>query len=333
MKRFVFLLLAVSTFSFVTNAGGAALASSFKEIKEKDRYTFMLCGYDDAAENTDAIVLFDYDLDHNSASFIQIPRDTYVTTKYASGKINSVYPSLRASGYGQEAAMDKLAEVVSELVGTPIDGYAGYTINGLARLIDNLGGIELEMPFDFSIADENGEYTLKLKKGINHLSGQQAVMFVRHRKGYALGDLARVDAQKIFLASFIKQIKNSINFPTAIKLAFNSGDGVYTNCKAMDILNIALKIRGRLSSAYVKYANLPGMAVESSGGAWYYIVNRPASLKMLGAIGFKTQLGFDPSNRFVNTDDAKLREIYYKEDFEWRIYDDGSLSSVKTKLN
>ena len=326
MKKFIFLLLAVSTFSLAAS-GRSSMSATLKEIREKDRYTFLICGYDDAAENTDAIALFDYDLNHNSASFVQIPRDTYISTDTVSGKINSVYSSLRARGYSRESAMDIFVATVSEVMGTSIDGYAGYTIKGLSRLIDNLGGIDLDLPFDFSFTDEGGEYSLNLKKGINHLSGDEAVKFVRYRKGYALGDLGRIDAQKIFLSSFIRQIKNSINLATSLKLVFNSGDGVYTNCKAMDIVNIALKIRGRITEAYVRYANLPGVAMQSENGTSYYLINRQASVKMLEALGFGTN-GFDSSERFVNRESAELRDIYYKDGIEWRIYDDSSLSSI-----
>ena len=54
-------------------------------------YTFLISGIDDAADNTDVILLLDVDLSSSNISVIQIPRDTYFNHSYMQNKINQYY--------------------------------------------------------------------------------------------------------------------------------------------------------------------------------------------------------------------------------------------------
>ena len=325
-KIIVFFIALATVFGITSGKKDIAKSNGFSELANKNNYTFLVCGIDDAAENTDAIIVFDYDLRNNSASFIQIPRDTYINADCKVKKINSIYPTLLNKGSSKEDAMNELCLEISQVIGKKIDGYVGYTTGALARIIDIIGGIDIVIPSGVSVSDEDGNNHINLREGNNHLSGEDAVRFVRYRSGYSLGDLGRIDAQKLFLSAFVKKLKSSINFTTAMKLALNDKDGIITNSRAMDVLNIGLKIRGRLSQVNLRYSNLPGMAKETSG-KWYYFVNKNASVQMLDALGFNSEGGFDKKTKLLSSDKG-FENLYFDTKVSWKIYSEEDLGSI-----
>ena len=113
-KIFVTLIVTLLCVSLVGEGVVRSAASSIRDIKEKDSYTFLVCGLDDAAENTDAIIIFKYDAKKNVASFLQIPRDTYFRYSDNIEKLNSVYSSLKAKGYDSKSAMQILSNTLSD---------------------------------------------------------------------------------------------------------------------------------------------------------------------------------------------------------------------------
>ena len=162
-------------FSFLKNS-----ITSIADNISKTNYTFLLCGYDEAAHNTDSIIVANYDRDSECVSFLQIPRDTYYNFSSGYNKINQYVPNMVASGETISDAMQSFTDEISKALGIKIDGYAGYTMEAMANIIDDLGGIDVNLPISVSGIDLNGEKVI-LNKGKNHLSGNEAIIFVRYR--------------------------------------------------------------------------------------------------------------------------------------------------------
>lgn len=331
MKKILLFVVSLAVIlGLVRNDGVDTVLANAIPGAGKDRYTFLICGIDDAAENTDAIVLFSYDTVNNNASFVQIPRDTYFRSEVGTDKINSIYPTLRSRGVDEKRAMDTLYTEISKAMGLQIDGYICYTVEALARVIDAIGGVEIDIPKDMSFTDVDGKNAINLTAGRHLLDGRGAVRFIRYRKGYALGDLGRVDAQKFFLSAFVKKLKHSVNLRVVSKAAFASNDGIIANFKVMDILGIALKMRGRIENANVSYASIPGEARPSNDGRWYYLVNKNAAEQMNESLGFSGG-SFDVEKRFLNSSKAEYTEIYYNTNIRCKVFDDDTLNDLRIK--
>ena len=71
---------------------------------------------------------------------------------------------------------------VEELLDIPIDYYVKMNFNAFIDVVDALGGIEVEVPYDRLELDENDKYTIQLKKGLQHLDGEHALALARTRK-------------------------------------------------------------------------------------------------------------------------------------------------------
>ena len=290
--------------------------------------TYLIVGFDESAENTDAIILFRYDTGANSASVIQIPRDTYYNFGASQNKINQIYSSSIMLGRSKDEAMQRLQEAVSDAFGIDIDGYAGFTAEAFEGIVDAFGGIDVVLSEDYSYVDGDGKTVFELKKGINHFSGRDAMRFVRFRKGYATADLGRIDAQKLFLSGLIAKIKDGIDFKTVLNLVANSKNGVVSKINPKEILGIVMKKQGRISNAEVKYVTLPGGAVKAESGVWYYSCNKAASERLLSELGFSVT-EFDREGRMKNTKDSAFEQIYNDKNIEWKLYTDSTLGSIR----
>jgi len=134
---------------------------------------------------------------HNTVSVLHIPRDTeaYIG-KRGVRKINSANPI-----GGPELAKT----AVSSLLGVPIDHYAVMNIHGLVELVNELGGITVEVPKKMNYMDWTAKLKIDLKPGFHTLTGNQAMGFVRFRHD-ALGDIGRIQRQQIFLQAGIRKM-------------------------------------------------------------------------------------------------------------------------------
>ena len=129
MKKLLLFILTLS-FAFLPIINHRIDATVFAagQRVDKDKYTFLICGVDDAAENTDALILFNYSLASNEATFVQIPRDTYFRSCVGTDKINAIYPFLRSQGKSERESMQTVCDNLSFALGIDLDGYICYTL-------------------------------------------------------------------------------------------------------------------------------------------------------------------------------------------------------------
>jgi len=331
MRKFLSLIVLLSVLTLIPTAfercESAYLDSS---LDTDDNLTYLIVGLDDAAKNTDAILLINYSASDNQLSFIQIPRDTYFNYSDGVEKINSVYPALINSGKTDFEAMMIFSREIEESLGIHIDGFSAYTTDAFVRMIDVLGGLEISLPKDFIIKDNNGNTVLNLVKGNNTLDGKTALTFVRHRASYLRADISRIDAQKLFISSLLKKFKSNLNLKLGLKMLSDSGEGIISNLDIGELLKIALKNKGRISSIQAKYATLPGEAVKNNKGIWYYSVSKVSSLELLEGLSFSFEKEFDKENKFYNSIEKEFQKIYNKH-CKYFIYSDESLDEIEVK--
>ena len=167
------------------------------------QYTVLCLGMDEEGLNTDIMLLAQFDLNAAKINILQIPRDCYVGPDYtaaATGKINSVYSEGVCEG---TTPIAKVATCVRDLFGIPIDAYIGIKCTDVPPVVDAMGGVPINVPYDIIYEADKILY-----KGEQVLNGEQAEWFVRFRHDYLEGDIARIRAQRIFLAAGMQKVKN-----------------------------------------------------------------------------------------------------------------------------
>ena len=310
-------------FSFVKNG----VSSLFGGIN-KTNYTVLICGYDEAAYNTDSIVLVNYDSEINAVSFVQIPRDTYFDFSDGQNKINQYVPDRMANGASLSDAMSDFKSEISTLLGIKIDAYAGYTMRALANIVDLFGGIDVDLPVPVSGVDLDGN-KIELKSGHNHLSGAESVVFLRYRSGYLLGDLARIDAQKIFISAFARKLKTDTNVRKIAKILFGSNEGVVTDVNTIGIISFSLKNFKKIKSSGVSFSDMPGEHLLSSDNVSYFCINKHASSELIVHLPFRKISDFDPNGGFINKREEAFLDSYNKTGLDYKIYKEDDLKKLK----
>ena len=142
-------------------------------------YNILICGTDDDGTRTDTIIVAHLDANTHTVALLSIPRDTPVSTGSGLMKINSVY-----AGGGKDG-MERLAARLKELLGFPVDGYVLVDLVAFQKTVDLVGGVEFDVPQDMDYEDPSQDLYIHLRKGLQTLSGEQAMGLVRFRKGYA----------------------------------------------------------------------------------------------------------------------------------------------------
>ncbi len=239
-------------------------------------YNFLVVGKDDAASNTDVLMLLSFDTENGSASVVQIPRDTYIDGY----KINALWAKYSAAARRQGSAdargdgMRKLCNTLETTLCVRIDHWVFCSLAALRETVDALGGVTLEVPCDMDYEDPAQNLEIHLKKGLQTLDGAHAEQFVRFRSGYLRGDLGRVEAQKLFLCALLDSLRDVsvLSLPSLIATAAKHVD---LSLGAADILFFA-KAAQKLDMQKVTFLTLPGTDCRANGntGAWYYVLSR-----------------------------------------------------------
>ena len=320
----IIVMIVAICFAFSLGARDSDLA---KTAKSADRtvYNILLLGKDDAAGLSDVIILASINVQSGDVNILQIPRDTYFN--YTDGsykKINGAPNALTNEGF---------ASALSDALGVDIDFYFEIKLSTVKKIVDTISGIDVNVPMDMDYEDPTQGLSIHLKKGNNHLSGEEAISFIRFRSGYITGDIGRLDAQKIFLNAFVKRIgeqKNPITLLNIFKLVLSEGS---TNINEQDLISLGMKC-SKNKGGKTSYLTAAGEAVQSEeSGAWYYILSSPSMSEIIRQFFYVTdEKGFDKEYKFVDKRVKSFYDIYNKR-CDYKIYSAHDIENEQININ
>ncbi|MBU9713522.1 LCP family protein [Evansella tamaricis] len=169
----------------------------------RDSVSILFLGVDsrdtDLRGRTDAMILATFNPDDNSINMLNIPRDARVDI-IGRGKVDKIN---HAHAFG---GVDMTIETVENLLDIPVDYFVTLNFISFMEIIDELGGVEVDVPFTFSESnsrDQRGAVTIY--EGRQTLNGEEALAYVRMRKHDPRGDIGRGERQKEVLEALIKK--------------------------------------------------------------------------------------------------------------------------------
>ncbi len=192
----------------------------------KDNFSMLLLGSDyregDDYERTDTLIVATFNKSDRSIILTSIPRDTYTEIiGYHGGGIYDKINHAHAFG-GMSMAVD----TVENLLDIPIDHYALIRFDGFVEVIDALGGVEVDVTyeFDFKEASTNADYSFT--EGPTQMDGSKALAYARERKSVeGGGDKGRGIRQQQIIESVINEstsISNITNFDDVLQAVGNN---------------------------------------------------------------------------------------------------------------
>lgn len=186
----------------------------------------------DGYQQTDVMMLARVDMANRQVTLVSIPRDTPAVMDDGSVvKINGAY------NYGGPAGSVK---AVSELTGVPISHYALVHFSEFQEIVDELGGVEFDVPVRMSYRDALTGEPLALEPGAQVLDGQQAQLLVRARREYGGNqDAARQQTIRDFMGAIAKTLLSQ-PLPTMKDSVVSIADNVSTDIRSIDLLGMGL---------------------------------------------------------------------------------------------
>ncbi|HOJ92711.1 MAG TPA: LCP family protein [Dictyoglomaceae bacterium] len=194
-----------------------------------------LLGVDERKDDpgrSDAIIIVSLDLVNKKVNILSIPRDTRVLIPGKGyNKINHAY------AYG---GVNLSLKTIEDFLGIPIHYYAKVNFQDFEKLIDGLGGVDIEVEKRMYYRDKTDKFLVDLSPGVHHLNGKEALGYVRFRHDI-MGDLSRIERQQKFLKALFKQVKEKVtllNLPQYVSLA---GSTLETNVSLLEGVFIGSK--------------------------------------------------------------------------------------------
>lgn len=236
-----------------------------------EKFQVLLIGVDSLdskkAKNTrsDVMMVLDIDGEKKTASLISLPRDSRVKIKdHGKTKLNHAY------AYGKA---DLALETVNENFDLDIPYYIVVDYAFVKDVVNIVDGIDVDVPMDMDYEDPSADppLSIHLKKGHQHLNGDQAMQFLRFRKGYKNADLDRVKAQQAFMAAFVDKVKSSKGILHAPSLLVSYMDNTTSNMPLSKVSRMGLTMLS-VGQENLQTATIPGTA-DMIGGLSYYIVD------------------------------------------------------------
>ncbi|WP_394274013.1 LCP family protein [Peptoniphilus lacydonensis] len=271
-KSFLTTILVIIILALIGFAGYFYFLNDNEEDKiddGKENLQFLMLGVDSLdsrkADNarSDTIMVVNVDCKSGKVNIISIPRDTYSSIKgYKKTKINHSFKY-----GGSELTLD----TVNNLLGTDIKYYVTVDYRFVEDVVDKIGGVTVDVPLDMNYEDPTADPPLKIdiKEGTQTLKGNDAIGFLRYRKGYPDADLGRVKAQQQFMSSLLSKMKEPKTLLKAPLLMSSYVNYSENNIPAKKLAKIAIKMRG-ITSEDIVTNTLPGVP-KYMGGVSYFV--------------------------------------------------------------
>lgn len=319
-----------------TTTGADIDASTEPYERKTGYYTFLIAGVDDVSMSTDVMMLASLDTVNQKIHIVQLPRDTFVNAQVGGfttvHRVNAVFTGEynRQVNKGISAktaktlAMQALCERLEEQLCITIDEYVLINTSAFCSIIDAVGGIDFDVPFDMFYEDPEQDLYIDLKAGYQHLDGEQCEQLIRYRDGYSRGDIERMEMRADFMSALFGQVKANINLDTMLKIIRDKDilQKMNTSMSLVDLLSY-VKMVYAVRDADMDIRTISGEVVQNpASGLWlYFVLNKEKALadinECLNVYTNEIRIdNFDKTGFFTdsqNTDNAYIHEFYISD--------------------
>ena len=253
---------------------GGELPNVAKSGRREGVYTFLLVGQDTGGGgNTDTMMLITFDSVNKELYGMSLPRDTMVNVSTSSKRLNAVYNYNKGSN--KETQLEKgsaaLKKEVGKLTGIVPDFYVVVQWEAVGELVDAIGGVEFDVPFDMDYDDPAQDLHIHIKGGNQVLDGEDAMGLIRWRHNndfsvqYPTGDLGRVETQQAFLKAVAEECLDPAIILKAPSLAKIFMDNVTTDLSIGNLLAFAQLAADMDAETGVHFVTMPNQDARYPG--------------------------------------------------------------------
>ena len=244
--------------------------------RKEDYFTFLLLGKDTSSGSTDTIILVSYDVVNQAVNCMSIPRDTMVNVGWDIKRVNSVYSAKESSGGGMEG----LKKQVAYLTGVMPDFHVIIEWKAVGKLVEALGGVYFDVPYDMNYDDPVGNLSIHIKAGYQLLDGSKAEGVMRCRNCYPSADIGRTATQRAFLTALAKQAITPSNVTNVTSLINTFSQYVVSDMPLNDMVFFGTQAIGMDLDSALNAASLEGEWISP-----YWHLDDEAVLELVNSLG------------------------------------------------
>jgi len=227
-------------------------------VQKAEPVYILLMGVDERVNDkgrSDTMILVRLGRDPERVDAVSLPRDTRITLKGKKVKLNAAYYT-----GGAETA----TTVVADLLDIPRPYYVKVNLKSFEEIIDQLGGVEMEIDRDYYYEDPYQDLVIDIKAGQQVLDGATALKFVRLRyDGVTNDDIARIQRQQQFIRALQAKFKEPSSWSRIPSLITTMRRNIATNLPTDDQLPLAQALFGARST--LQMSTLPGTPDDATG--------------------------------------------------------------------
>ncbi len=221
---------------------------------------------------TDTMMLLSVDIATGRAAMFGIPRNLVnvpLGAQSAKAFKCGCFPDLLNALYvyagqhpesfpgGEARGYLALQSAVGALTGAPIDGMLVVDLNGFVRLVDALGGIDINVPYaiydsHYPLENGRGDVAIYIKAGQQHMNGHVALEYARSR--HQDDDYHRMQRQQSVLLALRRAVKPCALIPRLPELIDIAGDSLWTDLSPRDMPDLLALAQQVDTSKVARYA-------------------------------------------------------------------------------
>ncbi len=209
----------------------------------KDNVSVLLIGVDDSDDRqqgdsnsrADALLVATLNPKLKTVKLLSIPRDSYVYIPEVDYKDKITH----ANAYGGTKAT---VETVEEMLDIPIDYYLKTNFNAFIDVVDALGGVEVDVPYERIEKDETDAGTIHLMPGLQTLDGRHALALARTRK--LDNDIERGKRQQMIIQAMMDRAKSPAAITKFGDVIDALGNNIKTNMQYSEMLSFLEYAKG-----------------------------------------------------------------------------------------
>ena len=183
------------------------------------------------ASNGDSLIAVTFNPSTSNITMLSIPRDSYVPIMCFKDHYENKITHAAWNG------TDCMIDTIENFLNVPIDYYVKINFKGVVGLVDALGGITANVPVDMCVGNSDRKIPICLKKGVQHLNGEQALVLSRDRHSQAGGDLDREQNQQAVFKAILDKVKNIRNIDQITDILNSISRNIDTNFSTDQILS------------------------------------------------------------------------------------------------
>ncbi|WP_342718259.1 LCP family protein [Bacillus paramycoides] len=269
------------------------------------------------AIRTDALLLATFNKDSKTVKLLSIPRDTYtyIPVEKKKDKITHAH-AYGSTKNGKDGGPQASIDAVEKLLNVPVDYFVKFNFKSFMKIVDDLGGIEVDVPVEFTEQDSNDNAdAIHLKKGVQKLNSEEALALARTR--HIDSDAMRGQRQQLVIEAILHKL-TSVGSVTKVGNIIDDINGQFvTNLTFDDMLSFykygsdseieKLQIQG--DDCYMEKGDDTCRKSAGGGRTYYYNPDKKELAKVTNDLrahlGLPAYTKTDSDSKKTNTEKTK----------------------------